>query len=197
MRKNEKSFIKGLTIVILLLVLASSLVNLDKPIPGQIADVFEFSDEDSLNEMISAAEKFNKSIFLPFELPNKLEYTALYLKESPFIAILVYSAEGNKDYKTAELTIEISISTSPPTYNDLFSKSLDSEYETALLINDWPVLVNERASTGSYVETKEKYGDHFLLVITYIGGMRYLIGCRTLTKSESIILVRNMDLLTS
>ena len=63
--------------------------------------------------------------------------------------MVVYSAEANKDYKTAELTIQISPATSIPTCNELLSNINNPEFEKVFEINGWPVLVNERASSGS------------------------------------------------
>ena len=132
---------------------------------------------------------------MPPELPNNLELTIIYLKDNPFIGIAVYSAEGNKDYKTAELTIQITPSASSPTYNELMSQVENSTSETALEINNWPVLINERAYAGGDVETREKYGDYILLVTAWIDDMRYMISCRTMITTKAMEMITSMQLL--
>ncbi len=194
MKRNHKSFLRACVFLIVLLVLATSLLNTTNPNLGEPVDFYGTSREVSLNEMEKVADQFNLSIFMPSDLPNNLELTSIYLKDSPFIVIAVYSAEGNKDYKTAELTIQITPSTSPPTYNELMSQVENSESETALEINNWPVLVNERAYVGGDIETKEKYGDYILLTTVWIDEMRYMISCRTLITTKAIEMIRTMQL---
>ena len=140
-------------------------------------------------------QQYNLLIYLPSELPNNLELITIYLKDSPFIAITVYSAENNNDYKTAELTIQITPSSLSPTYNELVSQTENSEYETALQVNGWPVLINEKAYAGADSETRDKYGEFILLVTVWIDGMGYMINCRTLITTEAVELVGYMYLL--
>ncbi len=100
-------------------------------------DIYGTSSEVSLEMMLETAKNYNLSIYLPNEVPKNLELTAIYLKESPFIAIVVYSAESNKDYKTAELTIEIAPVDLKwiPTYSELQSEAAESQDKTAMEIN--------------------------------------------------------------
>ena len=92
-------------------------------------DFYATSREVSLGELVDFADKYDISLYLPSELPNNLKLTAIYLKDGPFVAILVYSAEGNKDYKTAELTIEIIPTSDTPTLNELESRAESSPFE--------------------------------------------------------------------
>lgn len=196
MRKNDKSFLRAFIILIVVLVLATSFLNTLEPELGQPEDFYATSRKVSLNELVDVADQSNLLIYLPFEIPKNYELTVIYLKETPFIAIVVYSADGNKDYKTAELTIQISPSESTPTYDELVSNAANSEYVVALEINGWSALVNEKANVGSNIETRKKFGDFVLLVTVWINGIRYMICCPTLTTSSSILLVENMCLLT-
>ena len=199
MRKRDRSFIMALTILIALFTLASWGINTTNlQVIHEPADFYGTSREVSLNEMIDIATKSGISIYLPSELPNNLELTAIYLRDNSFLAIVVYSAEGNKDYKTAELGIQISPSLPEftPTYEELVSEVETSEYKTALEINNWPVLVNERADWGGNRESREKYGDFTLLVRVWIGWMEYNIGAPTLNVDAAVELVWSMDLLT-
>ena len=196
MRKVIKSLIVTLaTLSSFMLIIIPILVLQSIPHSG-VADFYGTSREVSLNETINVAKQYNLSIYLPSELPDDFECTAIYLKESPFIAIVVYSAEGNNDYKTAELIIQISPEGSPPTYSDLESIATRNFFTIAVEINSWPVLVNEKAYTGGEVETRKKWGDYFLLVTAYIEEMRYMITCPTLTTNEAIFLVENLYLVT-
>ena len=196
MRKAIKSLILALaTISSFILIIVTVSFNLNIQF-GSTQDFYGTSREVSLNETIDVAKQYNLSIYLPFELPDDFERTAIYLKDSPFIAIVVYSAEGNMDYKTAELVIQIAPTRSPPTYSELESIAIGNLFITAVEINSWPVLVNERAYTGGEVETRKKWGDYFLLVTAYIEGMEYMITCPTLTTNEATPMVENLHLLT-
>ncbi len=198
MRTKSKSFLRAFVILIAVLVLGISLVSTTMPIRrGQPADFYKVSREVSLDEMVDTAYRFNYSIYIPIELPNNHKLTTIYLKDSPFIAIIVYSAEGNKDYKTSELTIQITPSPSPPTYNELVSLTETSENEKAQEINNWPVQVNEKADVGGDIETQNKYGDYLPLVTAWIDGMRYMISIRTMRTTEGLEMVSNMRLLTA
>ncbi len=193
MRRAIKSLIVTLAtlfIIIPIFVLQSL------PGSGGGPDFYGTSRYVSLNETINVAKQYNLSIYLPSELPNDFERTAIYLKDGPFIAIVVYSAEGNKDYKTAELVIQISPGGSSPTYSELESIAASMLFARAIEINSWPVLVNEKASTGGDVETKKKWGDYFLLVTVYIEGVSFSMTCPTLTTNEAILIVENLYLLT-
>jgi hypothetical protein len=191
MRKQTKSFTEALLILIALMVVSFSLLNENNPKVGQPADFYGISKEVTLNEVIIVANDHNKSIYLPSELPKSLELTTMYLRESPFVVIFVFSAEDNKDYKTAELTFEISPSELPPTYNELVSQTENKEFETALKINNWPILINEKAYADS-----EKYGEYILLVLAWIDDMRYIISCPILTSGDAVKLVEMMNLIT-
>jgi len=158
-------------------------------------DFYGTSEEVNINEFTNYTKKSEIVVYLPSDLPNKFEMTAIYLKESPFIVIVVYSAESNKDYKTAELTIQISPATSSPTYNELSSNINNPEYEKAFEINGWPVLVNERASSGGDSSFIAKYGEFTLLTMIWIEGNTYIINSPTLITDEITVLAENMRLL--
>ena len=118
--------------------------------------------------------------------------------KSPFLAIVVYSAEGNKDYKTAELGIQIKPvpPDSTPTYLQLESQVENSEFEYALEINGWPVKVNEKADSGGDSEFRDKYGENTLLVRVWIEGNEYTICAPTLKTDDAVQLVACMSLIT-
>jgi hypothetical protein len=71
-----------------------------------------------LNEFVGFMEKNDFSLYLPSVLPNDLKLTFIYLQESPFIGMVVYSAEGDKDYRTAELVFEIAPAQLVPTLDE-------------------------------------------------------------------------------
>lgn len=196
MRKAVKSSIVILAILSSFILIAITVTFTSLPHSSGGPDFYATSSEVSLNETITVANKYNLSVYLPSELPNNLERTAIYLRNVSFIAIVVYSAEDNKDYKTAELVIQINPSSSPPTYSDLVALANTNPYRIAVEINSWSVIVNEKASTGGNIETRNKWGAYFLLVTAYIDGMRYMITCPTISTSEAIYMMGTMFLLT-
>ncbi|TKJ20919.1 MAG: hypothetical protein CEE42_14440 [Promethearchaeota archaeon Loki_b31] len=199
MRKNAKSFLISSASLLTILIFASTfLITLNTnninttPTPP---DFYATSKEVNISEFTNYLKKNEIAVYLPSDLPNKFEMTAIYLKESPFIAIVVYSAESNKDYKTAELGIQISRAKSIPTYNDLSSNIIHAEFEKAFEINGWPVLVNERASSGGESSFIAKYGEYTLLTMVWIEENQYFIVSPTLTTAEVKVLVENMSLM--
>ena len=211
MRRRSRSrrvipFGAALATVIALLVLSSAWPhhttepNIEEPV-----DFYAIAREASLSELVQVADKTGIPLYLPSTLPYGLKLTVIYLHEDEslkegeaffFIAIVVYSAEGNKDYKTAELGIEIVPSLLPPTYEQLQTwaekPELKNSMAQALVINGWPVMVYERAYTGGHEERRAKYGDYTLLVTVWIEGNEYRIGAPTLTPNGAIQLVWSM-----
>ncbi|UCD01767.1 MAG: hypothetical protein JSV23_01725 [Promethearchaeota archaeon] len=199
MNRRPKTFAISIAIIIVLFTLASFFLNMgDLNTIHKPPDFYYHSREVSLDEMVDIANGFNLSIYLPSELPNNLELTAIYLRDNDFLAIVAYSAEGNEDYKTAEFGIQISPLPPEftPTYDDLRSEAETSEYKTALEINSWPVLINEKANWGGNEEAREKYGDYVLHVQVWIDGMEYNIGAPTLNVETTVELVESMNLFT-
>ncbi len=200
MRKKSKTFMIAVTMAILLSIFVSWTLNMENNgIHSIPPDFYGTSKEVSLEEMTEIADINGISIYLPTTLPGNLNMTAIYLKEAPFIVIVVYSAEGNKDYKTAELGIQLTQLPSEfiPTYDQLISQAEDSEFESAPKINGWPVAVNEKASSGGEPEFREKYGDYTLLVRVWIEEVGYTICAPTLETEDVVQLVGSMKLITS
>ncbi len=198
MRKNSKSFLISSASFLTILIFASAFLNSFANNINTIGippDFYGTSKEVNINEFANYVEKNEIVVYLPSDLPNEFEITAIYLKESPFIAIVVYSAESNKDYKTAELTIQISPTASIPTYTELSSNIVNPEFETVFEINGWPVLVNERASSGGDSSFIAKYGEYTLLTMIWIEGNTYIINSPTLITDEITVLAENMRLI--
>jgi hypothetical protein len=156
-------------------------------------DFYGTSKEVDINEFETFLNESNISIYLPTIIPNELNLTAIYLMENPFIAIVVYSAESNKDYKTAELNVQISMAYHVPNYDELVSNIQNPEIETALEINTWPVLVNEKASTGGDSSAIAKWGEYTVIAMSWIQNNEYLINCPIFTFSDVVTLVENMQ----
>lgn len=150
--------------------------------------------EVSLDELVKVVSEAGRTIYLPSKPPRGLKLTTIYFKDGPFIAILVYSAEGNKDYKTAELAIEISPSGLPPSSLEQL-KSISPDYDYVLEINRWLVRIKKDAYIGSE-ELRRKYGkDRAPLAEAWIEGFNYLIGSPILTAEELLQLIQTMELM--
>ena len=200
MNKNQKNMITALIMTLGVLIIASWFINSTSPgMVSEPANFYGTSKEVSLDEMKEVADKSNFSLFLPFNLPKNLVLTAIYLKESPFIAIVVYSANNNKDYITAEFTIEIA-PVNPkwiPTFDELQSEAEQSPDKTALKINTWSVMIYENADIGGNSEKRELYGDFTLLVNLWIDDIGYLYCAPTLTVNDAISIVGSMTSLNT
>jgi len=194
-RRAKRAMPFGAALVTVIALIALLAFSSAEPDIEGIVDFYATSREVSKSELVQVANKLDVTpLYLPSELPPGFKLTAIYLKEGPFIAMVVYSAEGNKDYKTAELVIEIAPTEMEmvPTYEQLRTWAEVSVYKKALEINGWPVKVNERASTGGDEKHVAKYGDYQLLVEAWIEGIGYTISPMTLTPDEAIQLVQSM-----
>lgn len=199
-RMRRRSIPLGAALATVIVLLAFSSVwfhhTTDSVTSGPM-DFYHFSRDVSLSELVQVADKWDvMPLYLPSALPPGFQLTAIYLMEGPFVVIVIYSAEGNKDFKTAELGIEIVPAGMVPTYEQLQTWAERPEAKAsmpqALVINSWPVMIHERASTGGHEERRAKYGDYSLVVTTWIEGNEYLIGAPTLTPDRVIQLVRSM-----
>jgi hypothetical protein len=185
--------------VVVLVIILSVATSVKPSIISKPPDFYGTSKEVTLEEMTGVANENDISIYLPESLPKDLKLTAVYLKESPFIAILVYSAEGNKDYKSAELTLEIA-PVGPkwiPIFNELQSEAEKSPDKTAIQINNWPVLIHENADAGGNTEQIEKYGQYTLLINIWIENIGYSYNASTLTTQNAISMIETMQLLST
>jgi hypothetical protein len=148
----------------------------------------------SLDELIKFVGEAGETIYLPSKLPRGLKLTAVYFKDGPFIAIVVYSAEGNKDYKTAELTIEISPSSLPP--SSLEELKSISTHDYVLEVNGWPVGIKKDAHVFEEEFIKKYKTNRALWAEVWIKGssytFNYSILSPTLTVEELIQLIHDM-----
>jgi len=198
MEKNSKKIMLSLIVVLIILILNSWALNLSiKPV-SSIVDFYGTSEEVSLKEFLNYASENNLSIYLPNKLPsNNFNMTAIYLKRGPFIAIIVYSTEGNKDYKTAEFTIEMS-SVNPdriPTFSDLQIEAEKSQDIIAMEINNWPIIIYEHAYNG-HPEFRKKYGEYTLIAYFWIEQVCYSMGAPTLNNAMDLIpIIESMSLM--
>ena len=99
------------TVIILISLSAAVYLQTTEPEPSSFEDAtysnpdfYTFSREVSLSELVQVTEKQGDlPMYLPSVLPSGLKLTAIYVDDAGMlITIVVYSAEGNKDYKTAE-----------------------------------------------------------------------------------------------
>ncbi|TXT59443.1 MAG: hypothetical protein BAJALOKI2v1_210044 [Promethearchaeota archaeon] len=195
--KKKLYIVAAFFCVVLSYSLYAIIVNLGKLNAGEVimtpAEPPFTKEEVSLDKLINTAKKNNVSIYLPTELPNNYELSAIYLREDNFIAILVYSAEEIKDFKTAELVIEIKPTSDTPTTEELESQGLN-EHEQVLEINGWPVYINSKAFGDSSERTREKYGLYTILADIWIGNSLHSINAPALETDDVIKIINKMAL---
>lgn len=152
--------------------------------------------EVSLDDLLKLANEKNLSIHLPTSLPNNYSRSAIYLREEGFLAIVLYSAEGDKDYITAELGIQLTYEKDPPTIEELSSKEsrgreLD-ENESVVEINGWPVFLDTKAYGDPSEKFREKYGTYIVLAYVWIDKIKYTISSPTINGGQTIDLIKSM-----
>ena len=161
-----------------------------------IPDFYAVSREVSLDELLEAAEERNLTLYLPSSLPEGFELTAVYLGEHEhLLAVLVYSAEGDEDYRTAELCVEVSEYAGgykPPTLEELKASTNLGPGDRVLEVNGWPVVAYAKAYGPDSPEFVRKYGRYTHLVVVYTEECRYMISSPVLTLEELLQLVRSM-----
>jgi len=148
----------------------------------------------SLNELIKFVGEAGETIYLPSKLSRGLKLTAVYFKDGPFIAIVVYSAEGDKDYKTAELTIEITPSGLPPSSLEELKSISGDDY--VLEINGWLVRIKKDAYVFEREFIKKYRTNRAPSAEAWIKGSNYTFNywmrSPILTVEELIQLIRDM-----
>lgn len=197
MRNKSKNFVISFVALLIFFVSATLISNIsynnNQNLVSNPPDFYAISKEVSIDEFKTYLKENNISAYLPTIIPEKLILTAIYLEEEPFVVIVVYSADFNKDYKTAELTIQISLANYKPDYNELVSNIHNPETEIALQINTWPLLVNEKASAGEESSFIAKYGEYTVLTMLWIQNTQFYINSPTYTLLDVITLVENMQ----
>ncbi|MFW9905433.1 MAG: hypothetical protein ACFFFH_13920 [Candidatus Thorarchaeota archaeon] len=194
MKKSIIPIVMALTTVIILIVLSLAIAPNRDPMLSYPPDFTRTSVQVSLDELLNVVDNQNFSLYLPSKLPKDLELTNIYLKVKPFIAIVVYSAEGIKDYREAEFGIGIErIGTDfTPSYEELQSQFDKTEDVTVLKINDWPAIVRENVHLRS-----EKYGDYASIVEVYIEGNLYTLAGPNLSSDDLISIGQSMRVISA
>jgi len=103
---------------------------------------------------------------LPTKLPEKMEISAIYMKDTPRITVLTYSKTGIVDISTAEMTLEIF-----PAEGIIFDES--QAKGDFIEINGHEAYYNTNAWVG-HEEYREKYGDTATVVNIYVKPYSYL-----------------------
>ncbi|MHA1641931.1 MAG: hypothetical protein ACTSUX_05930 [Promethearchaeota archaeon] len=188
MKENFKNICGVIAIISTILIINYWAISFSSQPVSYPADFYGTSEEVPLEEFLSYAKENNFSIYLPTKFPKGFIITAIYLKREPFIAIVVYSNEENKDYKTSGFTIEISHINPKyiPTLLELQALDESSQYIYAKEINNWTVMIHEHASIGGNPETKAKFGDYGLIAQVWIDCIEYLYCIPLLSKQDEI-----------
>ena len=180
-----------ITIVIIIGLSNAFQYSSHEPIKHGVPDFTHISKQINLDELLQEANNQSISIYLPSEVPNDLELTNIYFRANSFLAIVVYSAEGNKDYRIAEFGIQIFHlgKDYTPSFEELQSKHEMNEDESVLLINTWPVLIYEKAQFRD-----DRYGEYAPLVEAYIEGIQYTLAGPNLSSDDFVFIIKSMVL---
>jgi len=169
--------------------------------------------ESSLDEVLEAASAHNITLYLPTELPDGLELTAVYISKSYdteeyflprhdpkrplFSAYFVYSSVGDKNVCTAELRIGVREYPAwlvdqylEETLQDLrraAENGTQREGKRILIVNGWPV-----KDRGRYkVDSTYRYG-----LEVWTEQCIYYVSSPTLTSDQLIDIVESMEPVT-
>jgi hypothetical protein len=132
--------------------------------------------EVSLEEFVRLVRSHGLEILIPTYLPRGMTLTTIYYKCCPLVAMMVYSAKGEKDYRYAELVIEISPSNLPLSEDYLLSLNRTS--------GDVYVLKTDRGYARIYPEAlfgdeerNRKFAPHVLAFTITMGLTTSLAYC--------------------
>lgn len=140
--------------------------------------------EVSLAELTQAVNAHNASLIVPTWLPDQMVLTAVYMKCCPFVAIITYSDHGAKDFRDAELTVEIAPGAQPP-LEQLRQASPDKLRQ----IGDRWVVVFDRAPFGD-PEMQRRFGPSPYAYF-WSGGLYYQVGVKAPRTPEDLIRIIN------
>ena len=154
-------------------------------------DFTRIAEEVSLQELIEYMAEHGATLYLPTQLPDGLEITAVYLKRGPFVAVIVWDSHGNKDPATAELVMQVSPG-EPPSLERL-KELYYRKNEYVLEINGWPVAIKMDVPVMN-LRSREKRGETAPVIYVWIDGIRYSIGGdpKLLTLGQIEELVQSM-----
>jgi hypothetical protein len=147
--------------------------------------------EVSLEEFVRLMRSHGLEILIPTYLPRGMTLTTIYYKCCPLVAMMVYSAKGEKDFRYAELVIEISPSGLPPSEDYLLSLNRTSSDVYVLKTDRGYARIYPEALFGDE-ERNRKFGPHVLAIYDY-GGVNYLISIlRPITLKEVEDLIKGL-----
>jgi hypothetical protein len=147
--------------------------------------------EVSLEEFVRLVRSHGLEILIPTYLPRGMTLTTIYYKCCPLVAMMVYSAKGIKDFRYAELVIEISPSGLPPSEDYLLSLNRTSRDVYVLKTDRGYARIYPKALFGDE-ERNRKFGPTVLAIYDY-GGVNYLISIlRPITMKEVEDLIKGL-----
>lgn len=169
------------------------IVEVEKPdwptsVIGPVIPLFRrFSLARGIDEVI---QRYHQSPLLPAWLPEGIRYADVYIGP---VVIICYSDREVKDFRFANITIEISPASYREPTPDEFGKFLTPE-ENLIQIGDIWVVLTEKAHFG-YPEVEEVFGPSPHAYFT-LNGLYYQVGVKSpLTSQDLIKIIENMTTL--
>ncbi|MDJ0270981.1 MAG: hypothetical protein QXM50_00020 [Candidatus Caldarchaeum sp.] len=130
--------------------------------------------EVSLDEFIQVMKSHGYEVVLPARLPKNLTLSAIYYKCCPLVAMVLYSAKGEKDYRYSELAIEISPNPFPLSEEYLQQSNNTAVNEYVIKVGNGYARIIPKAPFGD--EERNRIFGPQPMAIYWDGGLEYLIG---------------------
>ncbi len=130
--------------------------------------------EVSLDEFINTMKSHGIEVVLPTRLPKNLVISTIYYKCCPLVAMVVYSARGEKDYRYAELVIEIAPNPFPLSEEHLQQLNNTAVDEYVIKVGKGYARIIPKAPFGD--EERNRLFGPQPMAIYWDGGLEYIIG---------------------
>jgi hypothetical protein len=146
--------------------------------------------EVSLEELKDIMKSYGFDLLVPHYIPDGIKLSAVYYKCCPLVVIIVYSDRGVKDYRFANIAIEII------PFDPVFAPS--EEYlqrlnnppkQYVVRIRDFVAVITPEAEYGD-PELRKLFGPSPMAVVWH-NGLQYIIGVNRPLTVEDLHLILN------
>jgi len=149
--------------------------------------------EVSLEELRDIMKSHGYDILIPHHIPDGIKLSAVYYKCCPLVVIIAYSDKGVKDYRFANITIEIAPFDQKFAPSEEYLRRLNNPpKEYVVRFRDFVAVISPEAEYGD-PELRKLSGPGPLAVVWH-NGLEYIIGMkRPLTVEDLHSLLNSLS----
>lgn len=146
--------------------------------------------EVSLDEMRDIMKSHGYDVLIPHYIPDGIKLSAVYYKCCPLVVIITYSDRGVKDYRFANITIEIAPFHPILTPSEEYLQRLNNPpKEYVVRTRDFVAVISPEAEYGD-PELRKLFGPSPMAVVWH-SGLQYITGIKRPLTVEDLHLLLN------